>query len=144
MLRSSAAIGSALFSLHGNQAPQRSQTRWSQCFACTQGRTKHIERNIPMYGVWKWHLKESMLPCAWENWKLVATSDLSEIELYNLARDPQETTDLRAKWNRTISRARSAAKPLHAEIEAEGPDWWKRLDVIWRRPRQEKDKKKAS
>ncbi len=63
------------------------------------------------------------------DWKLVATSDLSEIELYNLARDPQETTDLREMEPQQYQELVAQLKPLHAEIEAEGPDWWKRLDV---------------
>jgi hypothetical protein len=44
-----------------------------------------------------------------------------------LAADPRETTDLKAEEAERFGSMRKGLEQLNAEIEREGPDWWKRL-----------------
>jgi arylsulfatase A-like enzyme len=61
------------------------------------------------------------------DWKIVAPQDLSRFELYHLKQDPNETTDLREQEPARFEAMRKELTALNASIEAEGPDWWKRL-----------------
>ena len=61
------------------------------------------------------------------DWKLLASQDFTHFELYNLKADPQEKTDLKAKEAERFDAMRKTLEKLNAEIEKEGPDWWKRL-----------------
>jgi arylsulfatase A len=93
------------------------------------GKATMVERKMPLY----WRL--NMAP-ANENlhmairdgdWKLLASQDLTHFELYNLKADPQEKTDLKVAKAGRFSMLRGVLMRLNAEIEKEGPDWWKRL-----------------
>ena len=61
------------------------------------------------------------------DWKLLASQDFSHLELYNLKADPHETTDLKDKEPERFLALRKRLEALNAEIEKEGPDWWRRL-----------------
>ena len=80
-------------------------------------------------GGWTWPRRRRT--CTWRmrdgDWKLLASQDFTNFELYNLKADPQETTDLKAKEPERFDAMRKALEELNAEIEKEGPDWWKRL-----------------
>ena len=59
--------------------------------------------------------------------RLLASQDRAHFEFYNLESDPQEKTDLKAKEAGRFEAMRKSLEKLNAEIEKEGPDWWKRL-----------------
>ena len=62
------------------------------------------------------------------DWKIVATEDLSRMELYDLKSDIKETTDLSMINLDKFAEMKSALISLNSEIEAEGPKWWQGYD----------------
>jgi arylsulfatase A len=93
------------------------------------GRTQSAGRKAPLY--WRLDMApaEEDLQMALRDgdWKLLASRDFSHVELYNLRADPQEKRDLAAKEAARSGTMRETLAKLNAEIEREGPDWWKRL-----------------
>jgi arylsulfatase A len=79
-----------------------------------------VERPVPMY--WRWGgfvaLREGP-------WKIVADEPLEKPELYNLASDRAETTSLAEREPERLAAMLARLRALTAEIEAEGPDWWR-------------------
>ena len=61
------------------------------------------------------------------DWKILADETLSEFELYDLKADPKEATDLKEKEAARFETMKKQLAAHNAEVEAEGPDWWKRL-----------------
>lgn len=61
-----------------------------------------------------------------DDWKLVSDTDRTEFELYNIARDPRETTDLSAHYPEIFERMKATFIAYDKEVVAETPDWWKR------------------
>jgi arylsulfatase A-like enzyme len=92
------------------------------------GKARSVERPVPLY--WRLGMATHGLHIAMRkgDWKLLASQDLKRFELYNLKADPKETTDLRDKEPLRFEELRKELVALNAQIEAEGPDWWKRLD----------------
>ena len=93
------------------------------------GQAATVGRKMPLY--WRLNMAppEENLHMALRDgdWKLLASQDFSHFELYNLKADPQEKTDLAAKEAERFGAMRETLEKLNAEIEQEGPDWWKRL-----------------
>jgi arylsulfatase A-like enzyme len=93
------------------------------------GQAATVERKVPLY--WRLNMappKENLhLALRDGDWKLLASQDFTHFELYNLKADPQEKTDLKAKEAERFAALRGTLAKLNAEIEQEGPDWWKRL-----------------
>jgi arylsulfatase A len=93
------------------------------------GWSTSVDRPRPLY----WRL--NMAPLAEDlhmvlrdgDWKLLASQDFKHLELYDLKADPRETTDLKAKVPTRFQDMKKRLEALNAEIEHEGPDWWKRL-----------------
>jgi arylsulfatase A len=85
-----------------------------------------ISRTQPLY--WRTHIASPSCRAALRigDWKIVADEDLTRFELYNLAEDPRETTDLATKEPEKLAQLRTALIRMDAEIKAEGPDWWKK------------------
>lgn len=83
-----------------------------------------IDRTIPLY--WRYHGSRDGMNVAMRqgNWKILAPTDLSRFELYNLDSDIAETVDLAAAEPQQLAAMRDALIELNAQIEAEGPDWW--------------------
>ena len=52
---------------------------------------------------------------------------LTRFELYDLASDPMEAKDRSASDPAVFDRMKARLTAFNAEVEAEGPDWWKRL-----------------
>ncbi len=91
------------------------------------GKAETVERRVPFY--WRLGMAPNNLHMAMRqgDWKILASQDLKKFELYNLKADPKETTDLRDKEPRRFEQMREVLIELNKQIEAEGPDWWKRL-----------------
>lgn len=86
-----------------------------------------IERKIPLY--WRLGMAPHGLHLALRkgDWKLLASQDLKKFELYDLATDPKETTDLREREPERFAAMRKELVAHDAKVVAEGPDWWTRL-----------------
>jgi arylsulfatase A-like enzyme len=97
-----------------------------------------LERKVPMY--WRWGGRVAYRE---GDWKIVAADDLSQVELYNLARDLQETSNLASGEEERLGAMRGRLERLLAEIEAEGPDWWQTEPMSGLR-RPAKDKQPAA
>ncbi len=62
------------------------------------------------------------------DWKIVANEPLTRFELYHLGKDPHEEDNLADREPEKFAEMRESLKKLNAEIEAEGPDWWKNYE----------------
>lgn len=62
------------------------------------------------------------------DWKIVADEKLARFELYNIQNDPQEKQELSRQEPAKFAEMQTGLQKLNAEIEAEGPDWWKAYD----------------
>jgi arylsulfatase A len=60
------------------------------------------------------------------DWKIVATSMLTEYELYNLKLDPRETADLSKHYPEVFAKMKKQLVAYDQEVLKEGPNWWKR------------------
>jgi hypothetical protein len=56
---------------------------------------------------------------------VLANPQLSKFELYNLRNDQAQTTDLSERDPDRLREMTTTLRRLNAEIEAEGPEWWK-------------------
>jgi arylsulfatase A len=102
------------------------------------GQATAVERPIPLF--WRLDMAPYGLHLALrrDNWKLLASRDFSKFELYNLKADPRETTDLCEREPKIFAAMRQELAQLNAQVEAEGPDWWKRLNPNGGGPPQKK------
>ncbi len=93
------------------------------------GRAADVQRAVPLY--WRLNMappRENLhMALRIGDWKLLASQDFSHLELYNLKTDPKETTDLASREAERFESMRQTLVKLNASIEAEGPDWWRRL-----------------
>ncbi len=83
------------------------------------------ERPIPLY--WRCYIAPEKVKTAMRvgDWKILAPEDLSSFELYNVALDPEERRELSAAEPERFAELQSQLRKLNAEIEAEGPTWWR-------------------
>jgi arylsulfatase A-like enzyme len=98
------------------------------------GEAKAVSRPAPLY--WRLHMAPNGIHVAMRegDWKILAPRDLSRFELYDLSKDPGETKDLAAAEPQRLAAMKEKLTSLNREIEAEGPDWWKRLSDDGARP----------
>ncbi|MFM8617457.1 MAG: sulfatase-like hydrolase/transferase [Opitutaceae bacterium] len=84
-----------------------------------------VERARPLY--WRCVIAPEPLKTAMRigDWKILADEGLTQFELYNLRRDRAEKTELSAQEPAKLAEMTAALRKLNAEIEAEGPDWWR-------------------
>ena len=112
-------------------------------FQLLTGRGETVDRPRPLY--WRLHMAPAAeglhMAMRQGDWKILASLDLQKFELYNLKDDPNETTDLKDKEAERFVRMRKDLEALTAEVDKEGPDWWKRLNPDGARPPGKKDKK---
>ena len=90
-----------------------------------------IERPEPLY--WRWGGKVAYRE---GDWKLVADEALAKPELYDLATDRAEAHDLADREPQRLASMLERLRAHTAEIEAEGPDWWRTHD--WNAPKRPK------
>ncbi|MSR31695.1 MAG: N-acetylgalactosamine-6-sulfatase [Gemmataceae bacterium] len=84
-----------------------------------------VERQRPLY--WRCDIAPGQMKIAMriDDWKIVANEALNRFELYNLATDEKETTDLALQETKEFARMKESLLRLNREIESEGPNWWK-------------------
>lgn len=95
---------------------------------------KPVERPQPLY--WRNHLapREFRVGLRLGDWKIVGSDDLTAFELYNIAKDPQETKNLAEAEPKRFAELRQRLIEHDAAVLKEGPDWWK--DDVRRPPRR--------
>lgn len=97
------------------------------------GKQKRVERPQPLF----WRL--DMAPNAKvalrvDDLKILADSERKTFELYDLAVDPRETSDLSKERSADLERMRDLLLKQIGSVEAEGPDWFKRLSPSGGKP----------
>jgi arylsulfatase A len=93
-----------------------------------QASASSVERPQPLF--WRLDMApNSKMALRVGNLKILTDPKTSTFELYDLAQDPQETTDLQEKRPEDFLRLKTQLLSQNAAIEAEGPDWWKRLSA---------------
>ena len=123
-------VGSDFFptalALAGLQPPSDRVIDGVNMLAALDGSATKLARSQPLY----WRLL--MAPNAKsamrvDDWKILANGELTEFELYDLKSDPQETIDLKEKEPQRFAALRDQLIAHTSAVDAEGPDWWKRL-----------------
>jgi len=105
------------------------------------GTATKLERPQPLF--WRLHMAPNMkIAMRVEDWKILANETLTEFELYNLKADEKETTDLKDKEPVIFADLKALLIQHNASIDAEGPDWWKRLSPNGGKPKGADEKKK--
>ena len=79
-----------------------------------------VRRQVPLY--WRWGGKVAYRE---DNWKIVVDEALEKPELYDLATDRNESTNLAAREADRLAAMMARLRAYTAEVEAEGPDWWR-------------------
>lgn len=89
---------------------------------------QEITRSRPLY--WRCTIAREWPKTAMRegDWKIVANEPLTRFELYHLGRDPHEQNNLIDREPEKFAEMRETLQKLNAEIEAEGPDWWKNYE----------------
>ncbi len=98
-----------------------------------QGTAKGGERSQPLF----WRLL--MAPNAKfalrdGDWKILADERLEKFEFYNLAADQREERDVQEAEPQRFAEMRGLLLRHNAAVEAEGPDWWRRLSPNGAKP----------
>jgi arylsulfatase A len=79
-----------------------------------------VRRQVPLY--WRWGGKVAYRE---DNWKIVVDEALEKPELYDLATDRNESTNLATREADRLAAMMARLRAYTAEVEAEGPDWWR-------------------
>ena len=79
-----------------------------------------VHRQVPLY--WRWGGKVAYRE---GDWKIVVDEALEKPELYDLATDRNESTNLAAREADRLAAMMARLRAYTAEVEAEGPDWWR-------------------
>lgn len=123
-------IGSDLFptvlGITGLKPPADRTIDGADVLAALTGKAPVAERKVPLY--WRLNMAPGMHMALRDgDWKILASQDFSKVELYNLKTDPKEETELSAKEPQRFAAMTKQLKEFNAQVEKEGPDWWKRL-----------------
>jgi len=85
---------------------------------------KKLRRNVPLYWRFDRALSKPFTAAMREgDWKILADKKMTKFELYNLRKDIAEEHNLAASEPRRLAAMKKRLVELHAEIEAEGPEW---------------------
>ena len=88
-----------------------------------------IDRPSPLYWRWGGQVAYREGP-----WKIVADEALAKPELYNLAADLAESTDLASREPERLAAMLGRLRAHTEEVEREGPDWWRTEGWNGRKP----------
>lgn len=132
-------IGSDLFptflAAAGVKAPADRVLDGIDVTAAVSGKIRALERPQPLY--WRLHMAPNAQYAMREgNWKLLADATLTQFELYDLGSDPAESHDLAKEETARLKDLQQRFLAHNAAVEAEGPDWWKRLGASGGKPDQ--------
>lgn len=106
-----------------------------------EGKATRLDRPQPLF--WRLHMAPNMkIAMRVDDWKILADETLTEFELYNLKDDEKETTDLKDKEPERFAAMKTQLIQHNASIDAEGPDWWKRLSPNGGKPKEADGAKK--
>jgi arylsulfatase A len=98
------------------------------------GKVTRLDRPQPLF--WRLHMAPNMkIAMRVDDWKILADETLTEFELYNLKTDEKETTDQKDKEPERFAAMKTQLIQHNASIDAEGPDWWKRLSPNGGKPK---------
>lgn len=121
-------IGSDLFvtsvAIAGARLPTDRVLDGGNLSAAIEGRA--VGRARPLY--WRCAIAPGPLKMAMRigDWKIFANEKLTQFELYDLKSDPQEKNELSESQPAKFAEMKTALVKLNTEIEAEGPDWWRK------------------
>jgi arylsulfatase A len=130
-------IGSDLFptmlALAGQSVPSDRVLDGVDISRLLTGSSDEIDRPIPLF--WRLHMApNAKMAMRIGDWKILANSELTEFELYNLAEDPQESVDRKESDNARFVEMRERLIAHNQSIDADGPDWWKTLSPSGGKP----------
>ena len=101
---------------------------------------KQIERTRPMYFRCPIAPEEFKIMMREGDYTLLANPGLTKFELYNLKTDMKQADDLALKEPQRFEAMKKALMKLNAEIEAEGPPWWKGKEQAPKKKEKKQDK----
>jgi arylsulfatase A len=139
-------IGSDMFptmlTIAGVGVPKDRALDGANVLPALTGAATKVARPQPLY--WKLLMApNAKVAMRVDDWKILANEGLTEFEFYNLASDLKETTDLKEKEPQRFAAMREQLIKHNATIDAEGPDWWKRLSPNGGKPKGERPSKKG-
>jgi arylsulfatase A len=85
---------------------------------------KRLKRKVPLY--WRYDRalsKPFIVAMRQGDWKILADKEMTRFELYNLREDMAEKHNLADKQPRRLAAMKKTLAKLHAEVDAEGPEW---------------------
>lgn len=85
---------------------------------------KKLDRKMPLY--WRYDKalsKPFTVAMRQSNWKILADTEMTRFELYNLAEDIAEQYNLTEREPERLQMMKETLAKLHAEVDAEGPKW---------------------
>lgn len=87
---------------------------------------KPVPRQQPLY--WRNHLapEQQKVALRMGDWKIIGSDDLTHFELYNIKRDPEESTELSAQEAEKFAELKAKLIAHDTAVLKEGPDWWKK------------------
>jgi arylsulfatase A len=85
---------------------------------------KPIKRDVPLYWRYDKALSKPLTVAMRQgDWKILADNAMTQFELYNVRQDIGEQHNLAATEPQRLERMKKTLAKLHAEIDAEGPEW---------------------
>jgi arylsulfatase A len=131
-----------MLALAGADAPKDRILDGVNVLSVLTGVETKVERPQPLF--WKLLMApNAKVAMRVDDWKILANVDLTEFELYNLASDERETTDLKDADPQRFAAMREQLLKHNAAVDAEGPDWPQRLQASGGRPKGEPPAKRA-
>ena len=85
---------------------------------------REFNRDRPLY--WRNHTQEFRIALRQGDWKILAKSNQTGFEIFNLVVDPRETSDQSIHEPELFERMRKKLIEYDNEVLREGPDWWRR------------------
>jgi len=108
-------------------------------------KTTQVTRSQPLY--WRLNMappRENLHMALRDgDWKILASQDFQNAELYDLKKDPGEQDNRSKKDPEVFAALLDKLKTHDAAVIKEGPDWWKRLNPNGGSPPQKQGKNKA-
>ena len=125
-------IGSDMFptllTMGGAELPKDRTLDGVNVRSVLDGSATKLARPQPLF--WRLHMApNAKIAMRVDDWKILANAELTQFELYNLKNDPQESTDLADQEPERLASLRDQLVKHNAGIDADGPDWWKRLSA---------------